>query len=271
MSIAQEPPRIEITGRTRVFGILAHPTEHVKAPPGINRIARQRGKDAVMVPFNVAPNDLRAVVNALRSVLSFDGSIVTVPHKQAILALCDEVSVQAHAVGAANVIRRAPDGRLIGAQLDGIGFVAGLRHHGVALEGRSVHLTGAGGAASAIAFALAEENVARLTLNNRSRGKADGLRDNLLRLYPSLDVRIGDRDPSGHDIVINGTTLGMKPGDALPVDISALAPDMVVAEVIMEPEMTALLRAAETAGCTIHLGHHMLDYQLQLMADFLGL
>jgi hypothetical protein len=105
MSIMQEPKIAdvkiaEITGRTRVLGILAHPTEHVKAPPGINRIAMMRGKDAVMVPFNVAPGDLDTFVAGLRVLKSFDGAIVTVPHKQAIIRLCDEVSPQALAVGA---------------------------------------------------------------------------------------------------------------------------------------------------------------------------
>lgn len=238
MSISQEPLRSEITGKTRVLGILAHPTEHVKAPPGINRIARERGKDAVMVPLNVAPDDLSAVVNALRSVRNFDGSIITVPHKQAILSLCDEVSAQARAVSAANVIRRESDGRLVAAQLNGIGFVAGLRRQAILVSGRSVHLTGAGGAASAIAFALGEEKIATLTLNNRSQEKARALRDQLIEAYPTLDVRLGNRDSSGHDIVINGTTLGMKPGDALPVDVTTLRPGMVVAEVIMEPEIT---------------------------------
>jgi len=264
-----DPP--EITGKTRVLGILAHPTEHVKAPPLINRIARQRARDAVMVPFNVAPEDLAGLVAALRTVRSFDGSIVTVPHKQAILALCDEISPQARAVGAANVIRLGADGRITGAQLDGIGFINGLRHEGIDVAGKAVHLTGAGGAASAIAFAVCEAGARRLTLNNRSLAKIERLRDKLADMFADADVRLGSADPAGHDIVINGTTLGMRPGDALPVDVSRLSPDMVVAEVVMDPEITPLLAAARTAGCRVHLGRHMLDQQLQLMADFLGL
>ncbi|MFN5826880.1 MAG: shikimate dehydrogenase family protein, partial [Rhodobacterales bacterium] len=126
-----EPISATITGKTRVLGILAHPTDHVKAPPGINAIARKRGRDAVMVPLNVAPADLPAVVAALRLVQSFDGAIVTVPHKQAILSLCDQISPEARAVGAANVLRREPDGRLVAGQLDGIGFLAGLRDQGI--------------------------------------------------------------------------------------------------------------------------------------------
>lgn len=262
---------LEITGKTRVLGIIAHPTEHVKAPPGINRIARERGKDAVMVPFNVAPADLPGFVGALRTLRSFDGAIVTVPHKQAILTLCDDLTPHARAVGAANILRRAPDGRLVGGQLDGAGFIQGLRHAGIEPKGKRLYLAGAGGAASAIAFAAAEAEVAYLTLANRSQGKADELRLRLLRFNPHLAIDIGMRDPSGHDIIVNATTLGMKTEDDLPVDPERLSPGMVVAEVVMAPEMTRLLEAARARGCQIHLGRHMLDHQLRLMADFMGL
>lgn len=261
----------DITGRTRVLGILAHPTEHVKAPPAINRIARSRGSDAVMVPMNVAPAGLASVIDALRVLESFDGAIVTVPHKQAILPLCDRVSDRAQAVGAANVLRREPNGQLVGDQLDGIGFLAGLTHAGITVSDKAVYLAGAGGAANAIAFALADASVLRLTLYNRTREKIEVLRSNLCALYPNLTVTLGTSDPSGHDLVINATTLGMNPADPLPLDASKLTPDMVVAEVIMEPEITPLLSVAQAKGCSIHLGHPMLEHQLQLMADFLGL
>lgn len=271
MSILIEPKIAEITGRTRVLGILAHPTEHVKAPPGINRIAMMRGRDSVMVPFNVAPEDLEDFVDGLRVLKSFDGAIVTVPHKQTIIPLCDDVSSQARAVGAANVVRREADGRLIGDQLDGIGFVEGLRGEGIEVAGRRAYLVGAGGAANAIAFAIAEAGIAKLTLANRTAEKIESLAAKLRAAYPSLEVSIGSTDPRGHDLVINGTTLGMNASDPLPLDTALLAPGMIVAEVIMEPEITPLLRAARTAGCRTHLGRHMLDHQLQLMANFLGL
>ncbi|NWE76513.1 shikimate dehydrogenase family protein [Pseudomonas yamanorum] len=261
----------EVTGRTRVLGILAHPTDHVKAPPKINRIARERGSDAIMVPMNVAPENFEGFVNSLRTVLSFDGAIVTVPFKQAILPLCDELSEQAAAVGAANVIRRLADGRLVGDQLDGVGFLRGLEHAGIQVAGRSVYLVGAGGAANAVAFALAQAGIGRLTLANRSQHKSDELRERLLRHYPTLEVSLGTQDPGGHQLIINGTSLGMQATDPLPLDVTRLTPQMTVAEVVQEPERTALLVAAENIGCRVHLGRHMLEHQVQLMADFLGL
>lgn len=261
----------DITGKTRVLGILAWPTDHVKAPPAINRIAAARGRDAVMVPIAVRPENFAEMVGALRHMENLDGCIVTVPHKQSILPLCDRLTDQARAVGAVNILRRHADGALEGGQLDGLGFVNGLRAQGIDPTGKRVYLAGAGGAACAVAFALAGAGVECLTLANRSRDKVEAVRDRLLAFRPGLPVTIGGADPTGHDVVVNGTILGMHAGDALPLDTAGLSADMVVAEVIMDPETTPLLKAAEAAGCTVHRGNHMLDHQLQLMADFMGL
>lgn len=261
----------DITGTTRVLGILADPIAHVKAPPGINRIARQRGRDAVMVPFQVAPADLAHFAGSLRALKSFDGAIITVPHKGAMARLCDEVSPSARAIGAVNVIRRETDGRLVGDMLDGRGFVAGLAVAGIPIRGLRAYLAGAGGAANAIAFALVEGGVAKLTIANRTRDKAEALRQRILELHPEASVFIGDSDPSGHDLIVNGTSLGMREDDASPLDTSRLTAEMIVAEVIMVPTLTPLLIAAQAKGCRIHLGKPMLDQQLELMADYFGL
>lgn len=260
-----------ITGRTRLLGILADPIAHVKAPPRINQIARDRGRDAVMVPFQVAPADLPDLVATLRRVKSFDGAIVTVPHKTAMADLCDTVSAEARAVGAVNIIRREDDGSLTGDVLDGRGFVAGLAASGIALRGKALYLAGAGGAASAIAFAVAAAGIRSITLANRSREKAQELGRRLSLLHPGLPVAFGGADPAGHEIVVNGTSLGMRPDDPLPLDAGGLSAGTVVAEVVMEPALTPLLAQARQRGCTIHYGKPMLDHQLTLMADFMKL
>src|SRR5450830_881685 len=145
----------EITGNTQVFAILADPIHQVKTPQRINQLFAQAGYDGVMVPLHVSSDALAGVVHALRSVKNLSGFVVTVPHKTAIVDLCDEVTPDDRQVGAVNVVRRSPQGRLSGTILDGDGFIAGLRVEGIEPGGRSVYLAGAGGAASAIAFALA--------------------------------------------------------------------------------------------------------------------
>ncbi|MEP9376126.1 shikimate dehydrogenase [Aquabacter sp. CN5-332] len=261
----------EITGTTRLFGILADPIHHVRTPQAMNALAHERGYDGVLVPFHASPEDLAGVVAGLRLLRNLGGFIVTVPHKTAMLALCDEVSENARRIGAVNTVRREADGRLVGEMLDGPGFVGGLIANGIAPRGKRVYLAGAGGAASAIAFAFADAGVARLTLANRTRAKVEELKARIAEAYPAVPVEIGTDDPSGHDIVVNGTSLGLKAGDALPFDASRLTPDQIVAEVIMQPEETAILAAAKALGCRTHPGRPMLLSQLALMGDFMGM
>jgi shikimate dehydrogenase len=261
----------EITGHTRVFAILADPIAQVKAPQGLNRIMAARGVDGVMVPLQVAPAGLPALLAGLRAVDSFGGCIVTMPHKTAVVPLLDRVSDAARLVGAVNVVRREPDGSLVGEILDGAGFVAGLRHAGHEPRGRRAYLAGAGGAANAIAFALAEAGIARLTIHNRTPARIQDLFGRLRRLHPDLVLASGGADPGGHDLVVNATSLGLRPDDPLPLDPEGLGPDQLVAEIIMEPAETALLRAAAARGCRTHPGLPMLASQLDLMADFMGM
>ncbi|WP_348837012.1 shikimate dehydrogenase [Xanthobacter sp. KR7-65] len=260
-----------ISGHTKVFAILADPIHHVRTPQMLNALMTREDRDGVMVPFHVAPDDLAALVKSLRTIRSLGGFVVTVPHKSAIVDLLDEVSDSARRIGAANVVRREADGRLVGDMLDGKGFVGGLKAAGIDPKGARVYLAGAGGAANAIAFAFVEAGVARLTIANRTRAKAEDLARRLAEAHPGAPVEIGGADPSGHDIVANATSLGLKADDPLPLDAARLTADQIVAEVIMQPEETALLAAAKAKGCRIHPGTPMLACQLDLMADFLGM
>jgi shikimate dehydrogenase len=258
-----------ITGRTRFVGILADPIHHVMTPQLINAWFRARDEDAVMVPMHVRPGTLAQVVQGLRGIASFDGFIATVPHKTAVPALCDELTAEAARVGAVNVVRRTAQGRLVGGLLDGSGFVAGLRAHGIEPAGMRVYLAGAGGAGSAIAWALAAAGVEQLTIANRHPDRARQLIQRLAVAHPELDLALGSADPHGHDLVVNGTSLGLRADDPLPLDVSRLEPCQTVAEIIMQPAETALMVAARARGCRVHAGLPMLESQIALMAAFM--
>ncbi len=228
---------------------------------------RQWHKDVVLVPVHVVPDQLTNAINGLRHAENLAGFAVTVPHKSAVLGLCDEVSARAQAVGAVNVVRREAGGRLVGDILDGVGFVAGLRHSGIEPGGMRVFLAGAGGAANAIAFGLAEAGIASLAIWNRTQSKSEDLRQRLLRAYPGLPITLASNDPAGAQLVVNATSLGLRDGDPLPLDVERLQAH----QVIMHPAMTPLLRAAEARGCRMCLGAPMLDCQLTLMAEFMSI
>lgn len=262
--------RAGISGRTAVTVILAHPVAHVRTPQAMNAQYDAMGFDGVLVPIDVAPDDLATVVAGLRRMRNLGGIVVTVPHKEAIAALCDDLTEAARQVGAVNVIRREADGRLVGGQFDGEGFVAGLRGAGHDIAGRAVFMAGAGGAAAGLAFAFARHGAARLTIHNRTAARAEALAARVRAAYPGCHACSGGADPSGHDVVVNATSLGMRDGDALPLDATRLASPMLAAEVIMAPEVTPFLAEAARRGCATHGGKPMLAAQVALLARFMG-
>jgi shikimate dehydrogenase len=257
-----------ITGQTKTLAILADPVTQVRTPQALNQRFAEAGIDAVLVPLEVPAMALQATVNGLKACRNFAGFVVTVPHKTTVPAFCDVLSARAAAAMSVNVIRRGADGLLYGDLLDGEGFARGLERAGIEVAGKRVFLAGAGGAASAIAFALAARGIAALTIANRSSAKAEALIARLAAQYPALECH-AQADPADHDIAINGTSLGLNADDPLPFDPAALSKGTLVAEVIMQPEVTALLTAAEARGLRIHTGKYMLEEQLNEMLSFL--
>lgn len=260
--------RASISGHTRLVVILAHPIGHVRTPSVMNAHFAAIGRDAVLVPLHVGPEELAGVVQALRGVRNLGGIIVTVPHKEVIARLCDRLTDPARLVGAVNAIRREADGSLTGGQFDGEGFVAGLRAAGHEVRGRRVWMAGAGGAAAGIGFALLRHGIAALTIHNRTAARAEALAIRLGAACPGAAVATGRGDPAGHDIVVNATSLGLEDTDALPVDPARLTPGMLAAEVIMQPEVTRFLAEAAARGCPTHPGLPMLLQQIPILADF---
>jgi shikimate dehydrogenase len=260
-----------ITGTTRLYAIIGDPIAHVRTPMSFNAYFAERSIDAVCLPFHIGRDDLARGWQGLGALLNLDGFIVTAPHKQEAARLCDTLVDDGRHVGVVNTVRREPDGSYCGTLLDGRGFVAGLRSEGHDPAGARVYIAGAGGAGNALAFALAASGAAAITIHNRTRSKAADLVERVRRAYPAIEVGLGTADASGHDIAVNATSLGLEPDDALSFDLTTVPPQALVAEVIMIPKMTPLLRAAEAGGHRIHYGTLMLDGQLGEMMDFFGL
>lgn len=260
---------IPITGRTRLFGVIADPIGHVRACEVFNPYFAARGLDAVLVPLHVPAGQLPRAVEGFRALANLGGVLVTIPHKEDLLDLVDEVGPQARLVGAANLFRREADGRLVAENFDGLGFVAGLEQAGHTPRGRRILLVGAGGAGKAIACALAERGPRALVIANRTAERAQALAAHVATAYPTAPVSAGPVDARGFDIVINATSLGLQASDPLPFAVDGLEPGALVAEIIMKPERTALVEAVVAKGHPVHLGRPMLDAQVPLMAAFL--
>lgn len=261
---------LNISGATRLYVLLGDPLDKARSPEYYNALFAARGIDAVLVPIEVAAGGFDALVRALKAARNLDGLIITMPHKQAVLAHLDRLGEAAQRVGAANVARREADGRWFGDMYDGPGFVGGLRARGIAPEGRRAYMLGCGGVARAMALALAEAGVARLQLHDLDTRRAAALVETLHAQYPRLDCAAGAADPAQFDLVINATPLGMQPGDALPFDVGRFAPSTAVADVTTKPEITPLLAAARARGCPIATGRDMFEAQTLLAERLFG-
>lgn len=260
-----------ITGTTRLFFMIAHPIEHVRSPEILNAAFTARGIDAVMVPLHFHPGDFRVGWEGMRKMQNLGGMIISVPLKEAAFQLCDDSDETAARLGAANSVRRDPDGRMTCANFDGAGFLAGMLRGGEDARGRHALLVGAGGAGVSIAFALAGSGIASIRIADSLPEKAERLAAALRSHASRLDVTTGPAHPAGCDLIINATPCGLYPDhDPLPVDVQQLAPGMIVADIIMKPRVTPLLSAAERAGCDVRHGAGMLDSQVELMLRFFG-
>lgn len=262
---------MEISGKTRIMFILADPVAHIRGSVVLTRELRAMGHDIAVSPLHVKPQDLAQTVAAIRRFHNLAGFGITIPHKIAVAGLIDDLLPQAKLVGSVNFVRRDPDGRLTGDNLDGIGFIDGAAQSGIGFAGKRVLQLGAGGAGRSIAFSIAAAGASALGIANRTATKADDLAKAVRTAFPACETFVAPASAVGFDAVVNTTAIGMKPEDSLPVDADSLHAAMSVSEIIMSPETTPLLAAALAKGCTVSFGKSMLENQVRRLAQLLQL
>jgi len=261
---------MNIRGSTALIAHLGYPTHTFKAPMIYNPYFESAGVDAVVVPMGCQAEHYPAFLRSVFTLTNIRGALITMPHKVTTVALLDDATPTVKIAGSCNAVRRK-DGRLQGDLFDGEGFVRGLRRKGFKVDGARALVVGCGGVGSAIAASLASAGVGALSLFDARPESATGLRERLISHYRALEVKTGSNDPSGHDLVVNATPLGMNDGDPLPVDVSRLGPQTFVGEVVMKQEMTAFLRAVQARGCRFQVGTDMLFEQIPAYLEFFGL
>jgi shikimate 5-dehydrogenase len=144
------------TGRTRVLSIIGHPIKQVRSPIVVNTELARRGIDAVLVPIDIEASALGAFFTVLRAFENTPGAIVTIPHKIASVEYVDALSDRARLLGAVNMVRRLPGGRLEGDMSDGLGFLAAAAQQGVSARGKSVAVFGGGAVGRAMLWRAAK-------------------------------------------------------------------------------------------------------------------
>lgn len=259
-----------INGNTGLVAHIGYPTHAFKSPMIYNPYFEHAGVNAVVVPMGCKPEHYRAFLNSVFSLENIRGALITMPHKVTTVGLLDDATPTVKIAGSCNAVRRMEDGRLLGDMFDGEGFVRGVRRKGCKLEGARVLVVGCGGVGSAIAASLAAAGVAWLGLYDARAESAQGLKARLTTHYPRLEVTTGSNDPAGYDFVVNATPMGMNDGDPLPVDVTRIAQDTFVGEVVMKTEMTAFLKAVQARGCRFQVGSDMLFEQIPAYLEFFG-
>ncbi|MEY3460642.1 MAG: hypothetical protein RLZZ03_295 [Pseudomonadota bacterium] len=262
---------MRINGHTEVIAHIGFPTHAFKAPMIYNPYFEQQGINALVVPMGCKVEDYPVFLRAIFKLSNIRGALITMPHKVSTLVLLDEVLPAAAIAGACNAVRLGPQGQLQGDMFDGEGFVRGVLRKGFKLQGTRVLVAGAGGVGSAIAASLAAAGVAAISLFDVNAAAADALAGRLRAHYPALQVATGSNDPVGHELVVNATPMGMNEGDALPIDVSRIAPATFVGEVVMRTEMTAFLSAARARGCPVQVGSDMLFEQIPAYLEYFNL
>jgi shikimate dehydrogenase len=257
-----------LSGASRIHYIVGDPIAQVKSPAGVTQAFADRGRNAVCVPAHVSPLDLADWVRGVSLARNVDGIIATVPHKFACHGLCATTSERARFLGAVNTLRRNADGSWHGDMFDGLGFVQALQEQGGRLAGRRALLVGAGGAGSAIAHALVESGVSLLAVHDPDAQRRGALVARLAGLG-RVPVDSGTADPTGFDVVVNASPVGMREGDPLPVEVDRLAPTLFVGCVITVPAVTPLIASARARGCGTVTGSQMFAKVRDLMVDFL--
>ncbi len=261
---------MEISGHTRLYCVIGSPIAHSGSPAIYNYGFNELGLDCAYLAFEIKEEETYDAFKAFR-LLNVGGINVTMPCKNAAYACCDEVSEAARMAGAVNTVVNV-DGRFIGYNTDGLGFVRSLRENGIEVTGAKMTITGSGGAATSVIINSALEGMREISVFVHSAfDDAHSTAQKIREHVPDCTVNIfdlADKDAlyeeiMSSDILANGTKAGMKPmDDVSPIgDVDAFHEGLVVYDMVYNPRVTKLLADAALHGCRTIGGVDMLVWQ----------
>jgi quinate/shikimate dehydrogenase len=262
---------IEITGHTQLYGLLGSPVAHSISPMMHNESFKILNMDSVYLCFDVDTTNLSACVNGLK-LSGIKGFNCTMPNKNLMCELADELSPAAKLVGAVNTVANV-NGKLIGHMTDGIGYMRAAFDAGFNIIGKNMTLLGAGGAATAICAQAALDGVKKInvfSIKDKFFDRAQNLVDNInsttsckASLYDLEDTTMLNNSIKNSDILTNATSVGMAPNtdNCIIKDFSILRPELIVSDIIYNPKQTLLISKAKEIGAPTFNGLYMLLYQ----------
>lgn len=261
----------EITGHTQLICLLGSPVAHSISPMMHNEAFRLLNLPYAYLAFDVKPEELRTAVDGLKA-LGAKGFNLTMPHKNAMARMADQLSPAASLCGAVNTIV-IKDGVLTGHTTDGTGYMRAASETGYPLPGKVMTLLGAGGAATSILVQAALDGVKEIRVFNRKDRNYEKAESLIEKLNQKTGCKVTihdlkDEEALGESILTsqvltNGTNVGMAPHEEECIirDLSVFHKDLVVSDAIYNPRETKLMRLARDCGCPAFNGLYMLLYQ----------
>jgi len=254
-----------ITSNTKILCIIGNPIEHSMSPLMHNAAINDLNLDYIYLPFKIFPDNLKFAVEGIRA-FNIIGINVTIPFKQKIMQYLDEIDPIAEKIGAINTIKN-DEGYLTGKNTDADGGIEALKNAGYNISGKNILLLGAGGAAKALTYKMAEE-VNKIVIINRSLKRALKLSNNIRKYFgvnieaKNLSKNVLKEECLKTNIIINTTPIGMYPNvdDSL-IPVEFLHEDLIVYDIIYNPMETKLIRDANQKGCKTLGGLDMLVNQ----------
>lgn len=260
---------IEVSGHTRLAGFFADPSKHSLSPKLHTTAFSELNINAIYLAFNISKGMLKEAVESIRT-LDMMGVNLSMPHKVEAIQYIDELSESADLIGAINTIVNR-DGKLIGYNTDGVGFIESLRVNHVPIKNQTMTILGAGGAATAIIVQAALDGFKEIHIFSRPGDRYDEMNKKIDEITKKVNCKISIKDLNdlekleqaikASQLLVNSTSVGMTSEDSLIHNISLLRPDLVVYDVIYNPRQTLLLKQAQENGCQTINGLDMLLYQ----------
>lgn len=261
----------EITGHTKLTGLLGSPVFHSKSPLMHNEAFRLLGLDYVYLCFDVPESNLEVAFEGLKK-LNVAGFNCTMPDKTLMCQLVDDLSPAARMIGAVNTVVNE-NGKFIGHNTDGVGYMMSLKDAGFDITGKTMTLLGCGGAASSILVQAALDGIPKINVFNRKGHSWEHAQHMVETINKNTNCHavlydLNDEDSLGEaitesGILTNATSVGMAPDiESCPIrDTSILHSDLIVSDIIYNPLETKLLKLAKSKGCPTINGLYMLLYQ----------
>lgn len=254
-----------INGETQVLGLIGNPVKHSKSPEIHNKGFNELGLNYVYLAFEIEEKNLKTTINTFKQ-LNFLGFNVTMPFKETIIEYLDDLDISAKRVGAVNTVKNI-NGKLIGYNTDGDGYVNSLINENIDLYNKKILILGAGGAVKSIGFSLLEKGIDSLIILNRTIERAISIKEDF-NYYYNNDIRVYELNNhnlkkylSEVDIIINATPLEMdESSNILPENIE-IPKGIIFSDLIYSPEITNFLKQGIKSGNKIVKGKYMLQNQ----------